>query len=104
MDYFYLRPVPKVPEDCNDPWFGCMPIGKKYSWKIHVAMSQDAHMEVNHSLWAPQQLNTNLQPQQPQNHVDDSVTEFHRLVNSVAADFWLLFLVYIPLYHQWPHW
>jgi len=50
MDYFYLRPVPKVPEDCNDPWFGCMPIGKKYSWKIHVAMSQDAHMKVNHSL------------------------------------------------------
>ena len=36
---------------------------------------------------SPQQLNVNLHPKQPQNQVDDSLDEFDRLVNSVAADF-----------------
>ena len=45
MDYFYLKPLPKVPADFNDPWFECMPIGKNTLGKFMQSICQDANID-----------------------------------------------------------
>jgi len=55
LDFFYLKPLAKVPVNFDDPWFETTPIGKNTLGKFVRNMCEEAKIEekkVNHSLRA----------------------------------------------------
>ena len=55
LDFFYLKPLAKVPVNFDDPWFEATPIGKNTLGKFVCNMCEEAKIEekkVNHSLRA----------------------------------------------------
>ena len=55
LDFFYLKPLAKVPVNFDDPWFEATPIGKNTLGKFVRNMCEEAKIEekkVNHSLRA----------------------------------------------------
>ena len=55
QDYFYARPLLKVPSDPNEPWYASVPVGKNVLGSMLKDMCREAHIsghKTNHSLRA----------------------------------------------------
>ena len=54
-DYFYARPLLKIPSDPDEPWFAAVPVGKNVLATMFKDMCGEAHIsghKTNHSLRA----------------------------------------------------